>query len=76
MKVVLTGGYYDLVTPFFEEIYEMHHLPLPKNLEANISYHYYPVGHMVYVHDDALKQFHSDVSAFIKKTSGTVKTSR
>jgi hypothetical protein len=25
MKVLLTGGYYDLVTPFFEGIYEMHH---------------------------------------------------
>jgi carboxypeptidase C (cathepsin A) len=68
MKVLLTGGYYDLVTPFFAGIYEMHHLPLPKNLEANISYRYYPSGHMVYVHEDALKQFHSDVAAFIKNT--------
>jgi carboxypeptidase C (cathepsin A) len=68
MRVMLTGGYYDLATPFFEGIYEMHQLPLPKNLQANISYHYYASGHMVYVHDDALKQFHSDVAAFIKET--------
>jgi hypothetical protein len=26
MRVLLTGGYYDLATPFFEGIYEMHHL--------------------------------------------------
>jgi carboxypeptidase C (cathepsin A) len=68
MKIMLTGGYYDLVTPFFEGIYEMHHLSLPKNLQSNISYHYYASGHMVYVHEDALRQFHSDVAAFIKGT--------
>jgi carboxypeptidase C (cathepsin A) len=53
MKVMLAGGCYDLVTPFFEGIYEMQHLPLPKNLQSNISYHYYASGHMIYVHDDA-----------------------
>jgi carboxypeptidase C (cathepsin A) len=37
-------------------------------LQANISYHYYQSGHMVYVNDNVLKQFHSDVAAFIKGT--------
>ena len=76
MKVMLTGGYYDLTTPFFEGIYEMHHLPIPQSLESNISYHYYPVGHMVYVHDEALKQFHSDVSTFIKNAENAEKSLR
>ena len=26
---MLAGGYYDLATPYFEGIYEMHHLPCP-----------------------------------------------
>ena len=70
MKVMLAGGYYDLATPYFEGIYEMHHLPMPKSLQANISYHYYEAGHMIYVREDILKQFHADVAAFIKSTEG------
>ncbi len=65
MKVLLTGGYYDQATPFFEAIYEMHHLPIPQELQANISYHFYPSGHMVYLHTEVLKQLHADVSSFI-----------
>ncbi len=70
MKVMLAGGYYDLATPFFEGIFEMHHLPIPQKLQANISYHYYPAGHMIYVNEGVLGQFHSDVAAFIKATEG------
>jgi carboxypeptidase C (cathepsin A) len=68
MKVMLAGGYYDLATPYFEGKFEMHHLPIPDKMQANISYHYYPSGHMVYVNEDVLKQFHTDVAAFIKET--------
>ena len=68
MKVFLAGGYYDLATPYFEGKYEMHHLPIPQKLQSNISYHYYQAGHMIYVNEGVLKQFHDDVSAFIKGT--------
>jgi carboxypeptidase C (cathepsin A) len=67
-KVLLAGGYYDLATPYFEGKYEMHHLPIPQALQANISYKYYQAGHMIYVNDAILKQFHEDVAAFIKGT--------
>ncbi len=69
MKILVAGGYYDLATPFFEGIYEMHHLPVPNKLQANISYHYYEAGHMVYVNEDVLKHFHADVAAFIRSTT-------
>jgi carboxypeptidase C (cathepsin A) len=68
MRVLLAGGYYDLATPFFEGQYEMHHLQIPEKLQANISYKYYQSGHMVYVNEGVLKQFHDDVAAFIKGT--------
>jgi carboxypeptidase C (cathepsin A) len=68
MKVMLAGGYYDLATPYFEGEFEMHQLPIPKSLQSNISYHYYEAGHMIYVKEDVLKQFHSDVESFIKST--------
>ena len=67
-KVFLAGGYYDLATPYFEGKYEMHHLPIPEKLQANISYHYYQAGHMIYVNEAVLKQFHDDVAGFIKST--------
>ena len=71
MKVLLAGGYYDMATPFFEGIYEMRHLPIPDNLQANISYHYYEAGHMVYVNESALKQLHDDVASFIRSTAAS-----
>jgi carboxypeptidase C (cathepsin A) len=67
-KVFLAGGYYDLATPYFEGKFEMHHLPIPQKLQANISYHYYQAGHMVYVNEAVLKQFHDDLAVFIKGT--------
>ena len=68
LKVMLNGGYFDLATPFFEGMYEMQHLPMPRKLQANIQYHYYMSGHMVYVHVPALKQLHDNVAAFIAST--------
>ncbi len=73
MKVMLAGGYYDLATPYFEGIFEMHHLPMPNSLQSNISYHYYEAGHMIYVREDILKQFHNDVAAFIKGSENGAK---
>jgi carboxypeptidase C (cathepsin A) len=69
LKVLLAGGYFDLATPFFEGMYEMHHLPIPDSLQANIFYHYYEAGHMVYVNEGVLKRFHDDVASFIRDTS-------
>jgi carboxypeptidase C (cathepsin A) len=68
LKVCLNGGYYDLATPFFEGMYEMAHLPMPRKLQANIEYHYYESGHMVYAHIPALKELHDNVAAFIANT--------
>jgi len=68
MKIMLAGGYFDLATPFFEGMYEMHHLQIPNALQSNISYHYYQAGHMIYVKEDVLKQFHADVENFVHAT--------
>ncbi len=68
LKVCLNGGYFDLATPFYEGMYEMHHLPIPQSLQSNIEYHYYQSGHMVYANEGSLKQLHDNVAAFIRKT--------
>ena len=68
MKVMINGGYFDVSTPFYEGWFEMHHLPIPPNLQGNIEYRYYQSGHMVYLHPPALKQLHDNVAAFIRGT--------
>lgn len=68
LKVLLNAGYFDLATPFFEGVYEMHHLPIPAALDKNIQFKFYQSGHMVYAHEASLKQLHDNVSAFIAST--------
>jgi len=68
LKICLNGGYFDLATPFYEGIYEMHHLQIPAKLQSNIEYHYYESGHMVYANEASLHQIHDNVAAFIRKT--------
>lgn len=68
LKVFLNGGYYDLATPFFAADYEMHHMPVQPALMNNISYAWYPSGHMVYAHAESLKLLHDNVARFIAQT--------
>jgi len=69
MKVLMNAGYFDLATPFFAAMYEMNHLTLPPDLRSNIQTKFYQSGHMVYVHEAALKELHDNVAAFIRGTS-------
>jgi carboxypeptidase C (cathepsin A) len=71
LKVQLNAGYFDLATPFFQGIYEMHHLPIPQNLQSNIEYRFYESGHMVYAKDASLKQLHDNVADFIRRTGNS-----
>jgi carboxypeptidase C (cathepsin A) len=70
MHILLAGGYFDLATPFFQGMYEMHHLQIPQRLQENISFKYYESGHMVYLAEDVLRQFHNDVANFVRDTAG------
>ncbi len=68
LKVMLNGGYFDLATPYFAARYEMYHLPIPATLRQNIQFSWYKSGHMVYAHDESLKELHDNVAAFIAST--------
>jgi carboxypeptidase C (cathepsin A) len=69
LKVQLNAGYFDMATPFYQGIYEMHHLPIPAKLQSNIEYRFYDSGHMVYAKEASLKQLHDNVAGFIRRTS-------
>ena len=71
LKVQLNAGYFDLATPFYQGIYEMHHLPMPQSLQSNIEFRFYDSGHMVYAKDASLRQLHDNVADFIRRTSHT-----
>jgi carboxypeptidase C (cathepsin A) len=68
LKVLLNAGYFDLATPFFEGVHEMHHLPIPAKLQSNIEFKFYQSGHMVYAHEASLKELHDNVASFITRT--------
>ncbi len=69
LKVQLNAGYFDLATPFYQGVYEMHHLPMPARLQSNIEYRFYDSGHMVYAKEASLKLLHANVADFIRRTS-------
>jgi carboxypeptidase C (cathepsin A) len=68
LEVQLNGGYYDLATPYFAAVYELHQLPIEASLDGNIEMHFYTSGHMVYAHEPDLKALHANVAAFIERT--------
>jgi carboxypeptidase C (cathepsin A) len=73
------NGYFDLATPFFATEYDLSHMDIDAKLRGNLSFTYYPSGHMVYLNVDALKQFKQDLAAFYDsaaradRDSGTAK---
>ena len=70
LKVESLNGWYDMATPFFGTEYDLAHMELPPALQPNLSFHYYPSGHMVYLNPDALKSLKADVSRFYDEAAG------
>jgi len=64
LKVFSANGYFDLATPFFETEYDLAHMDLPKNLQKNLTFGYYPSGHMIYLNPVAQKELWKDLEKF------------
>ncbi len=64
LKVFFANGYFDFATPFFETEYTVSHMGLDPSLEKNLSWGYYPSGHMIYIHPEARKQLKEDLAKF------------
>jgi carboxypeptidase C (cathepsin A) len=72
LKIQVNAGYFDLITPFYQGIFEMRHLAIPANLQQNIEYRFYESGHMVYAHDASLRALHDNAANFIQRNSSPV----
>ena len=64
LKVLSLNGYYDMATPFFATEYDIAHIPLKPQAVKNITFKYYPSGHMIYLNPDALSQMVKDLGGF------------
>ena len=69
LKVLSLNGYYDMATPFFGTEYDIAHLSVNPELAQNVSFKYYPAGHMVYLNRDAMTTMMHDVDDFYDMTS-------
>jgi carboxypeptidase C (cathepsin A) len=68
LRVFSANGYFDLATPFFVTEYDLAHMMLTPELAKNVTFGYYPAGHMVYLNVEALKTFKHDLADFYAST--------
>ncbi len=61
-RIFVANGYYDLATPFFGTENSFAKTGMP---DDQVTFKYYPAGHMMYVHEPSLKQLSGDIRAFI-----------
>jgi carboxypeptidase C (cathepsin A) len=64
MKVRITHGIYDLVTPYFSTDRIAAHMNLNERVAENLSLVHYPGGHMFYAWEESRRQFASDIAEF------------
>jgi len=70
LKVLSLNGWYDMATPFFGTENDLSHMELEPAIRANISFTYYPSGHMVYLNPDAIKTMKADLARFYDSAQG------
>ena len=68
LRVLILQGLYDLATPLLATEYAIAHLGLPPEARSRVEMKVYDAGHMMYIHEPALRQFKADVAAFIAAT--------
>ncbi len=62
LKVFSGNGYYDFATPYFATEYTLNHMGLAPALQKNLTFGFYPSGHMVYLNPQALVTFKADLA--------------
>jgi carboxypeptidase C (cathepsin A) len=63
MRVFIACGLYDLATPYFASQYTVNHMWLA-GVRSNVTMKNYEAGHMIYLHQDALKNLFEDIKTF------------
>jgi carboxypeptidase C (cathepsin A) len=71
LRVFSGNGYFDFATPFFATQYTLDHLGLAPALQNNITFGFYPSGHMVYLNPQALVLFKADLAKWYDSALAT-----
>ena len=66
LKIWVLCGYYDMATPFFAAEWTYDHVFLNKEYEKNLTFTYYPSGHMIYMHEPSLAKFREQAQKWYK----------
>ena len=66
LKVWVLCGYYDLATPFYAAEWELNHVFIHQDREANLRFTFYPSGHMFYMYEPALAQFRKEAEEWYR----------
>ncbi|MFN2449636.1 MAG: S10 family peptidase [Candidatus Baltobacteraceae bacterium] len=62
LRVFLAGGYYDFATPYYAAYYTFEHMDIAPQLQRNITYGFFPSGHMVYLNPASRVDFKAVLS--------------
>jgi len=73
LKVLSLNGYYDMATPFFGTENDLGHMMLERAQQPNLSFRYYPAGHMVYLNPLALHQMKVDLDRWYDEAVSAAK---
>lgn len=69
MQVLISHGYYDMVTPYFSSERLVRQMRLDDKLKGNISLRHFPGGHMFYTWEESRREFFSTVKEFFAKAA-------
>lgn len=67
--VLMTGGVYDLATPYFDSLFTRDHLGLPRELRDQVRIELYESGHMMYIRKADHRKLKQDVAELIRKAA-------
>ena len=67
LRVHVGCGHTDGATPYFAAEHVLARLTIPSQLRDNIDVHYYPAGHMMYVHEPSRIKQSADLAEFLAR---------
>lgn len=70
MKIFVAMGRYDLVCPVDSVVYSLNRIDVPAETFRNVTFRTYPAGHMMYLHEESLKNLKKDLAAFYGEALG------
>ncbi|NEQ96810.1 MAG: peptidase S10 [Cyanothece sp. SIO2G6] len=72
LKVYITHGIFDLITPYFASNHLVGLMQLPDEIRANLTLRHFPGGHMFYAWDESRRQWFADMQRFYGSDQASV----